>query len=152
MSTVSQEEAQVLLGQPLLCADCNDWVLLPARTRKLVVRGGLTDWQGRRMRLTVELQARVLPGAGGMTYIFSVFNSTGYDIERVYQLEVNQGPRRKTNEHRRSHEHYGDARTMGAEVWSTWSYDELLRYFSTRTNIVFNPPPPDPRRFFRRKR
>jgi hypothetical protein len=151
MATASTEDAQRLLAQPLFCSECPDWMAQSGRKGKLVIIGGLTGEQGGRTRLTVELQARAGEGKRAVTYVFSVFNRTGYDVERVYQLEVTQGGKRTSSEHRRPHEHYGNARNVGSDEWCAWSFEELLRYFSSRTNIVFGPLPPDPVRFLRRK-
>lgn len=152
MSIASNEDAQFLLGRLLRCDECGDWTVAPSHPGTLVIDGGVTDEQGRRTRLSVELQVRAQQGSSAITYVFSVFNSIGYDVERVYQLEVIQGRARARDAHRRSHEHFGPDRIMGANDWATWSYNELLRYFSSRTNITFSPQPPDPGLLLRRKR
>lgn len=149
MSTASIEDAQRLLGQPLYCVDCGGWTPVPGRSRTLVISNGVTDEHGHGTRLSVDLMVRT-GRAGPVTYVFSVLNSLGYDVERVYQLEVNCSV--SLSEHRRSHEHFGDARIIGTDKWSLWSCDELLQYFSGRTNIRFIPPPPDPGLPRRRKR
>jgi hypothetical protein len=78
--------------------------------------------------------------------MFSIFKRNRYGTDRVYQLDVNQGPEPLKDNHRRPHEHWGNRRITGADEWATWGYDELLRYFCTRTGITFLPAPADPSR------
>jgi hypothetical protein len=126
--------------------DCfgQSWLAVPGSPGKWAVQGGLIDANGRRTGLTMELQFCAGPHTGKCHYIFTVFNTSGYGTDRVYQLDIRQGLNVTRKSHRWPHEHYGKARTAGADEWARWSYNELLRYFSTRTNIVFRPAPPNP--------
>jgi hypothetical protein len=144
MREMPEEEAGKLLGQTLRCDDVGCWKIVAANAHKCRTGSGLTDEHGAGTGLTVELQFRMDLRRKCRSYVFSVFKRNRYGVDRVYQLDVNQTPDLPQDDHSRPHEHLGHRRYMGPDEWIAWNYDELLRYFCTRTNIRFRLLPPDP--------
>jgi hypothetical protein len=151
MNDVTESEAIRLLGNLSCCDGCTSWTS-DAHLSDHVIQSGLTDSQGNKTGLVLELRCRSDDATKERSYLFTVFHNTPYGTERVYQLAVNQSRRQPRDVHHRSHEHFGGVRTMGTLDWARWSYAEVLGYFSSRTNIVFRPSPPEPSWPKRRKR
>lgn len=147
MPSIPGSEAKFLLARPLLCTGAGEWKRLPGRNRIWHTSAGLIDELGCSTSLVVDLRFRDDPGSRGKTYQFSVLNRNRYGSDRVYQLEVRQTKGMPKNPHERPHEHIGTQRVNGPDDWDEWAYDELLRYFCTRTNVTFEPAPADPARF-----
>jgi hypothetical protein len=138
MSDILESEAQLLLNQQLQCSDYGDW------TRKgagYLLGAGLTDQLGHSSGLVVELRCRWIDHGRGRSYQFTVLRRHSNGFDRVYQLEVNKSPKRLKDQHKRTHEHVGDSRATLPQTWNSLPYDQLLRYFCSRTNIVFVPMP-----------
>lgn len=144
MADMPETAARALLCEPLQCLDCGEWVVSKDQPEVWIIRAGLTDEFGRATRLMVELRCRRTAGAMIRNFLFTVLVKTAYRIERVYQLEVNQTRKRLKDRHKRSHEHYGDARNLGDDSWKTWDFQEVFRYFCCQTKIEFWPPPHPP--------
>lgn len=143
MPTIPEAEARMLLGRQLKCEDAPDW--LPGTTPgALQIQSGLTDERGVKTDLFVDLRMRRDVLRGDVRYMFSVFRTNLYGLDRVYQLCANLASNRIKNAHGRSHEHFGYLRRAGSAGWQKWGYDEILAYFCTQTKIVFVPAPSDP--------
>jgi hypothetical protein len=144
MHDIPEPEARMLLCQPLICQDAGDWKNVGQRLHTRILQNGLVDENGTATGLYVELRFHRRPRSGGTSYTLSVFRRNRIDAERVYQLSVVQVPKPMKDIHGKSHEHFGASRYDGAEKWQEWSYDEVLEYFSTVTNIAFDPVPAHP--------
>jgi hypothetical protein len=147
MPDISEPEARILLSQPLRCEDAPDWKNAGVQVGTSVLRSGLVDPMGVATGLYLELLYIPRPRALLVSYRFSVFRRNRCDVERVYQLTVNQSASPIKDKHRQSHEHLGASRHTGKASWQNWSYDEVFAYFCARTNITFNPVPAHPERF-----
>jgi hypothetical protein len=151
MIDVTESEAQRLLGSVSYCDGCTVWADGDVRGEKIIF-AGLIDDTGSRNGLTLKLRYLVGPRSKGKSYLFSVYSLISYRMERVYQLAISQSPKRSKDVHDLPHEHFGQIRTLGTDEWAKWSYAQILEYFSTRTNILFRPTPPDPGQSLRRKK
>ncbi|HBQ88685.1 MAG TPA: hypothetical protein DD803_04395 [Alcaligenes faecalis] len=145
MSKVNLHEARQLLSQRLTCEDSPDWAPLKGYKGFLSTSCGLLDTNGKSTRLIADLEFRRSPKTNVIRYVFSVYRrELRQGLERVYQLDVSQWPRPVKDLHQLPHEHMGDERTVGADHWSKWTYEEVLAYFCAQTNITFIPVVPHP--------
>jgi hypothetical protein len=144
---IPEGEARSLLNRPLQCEGCEDWAPLRVQPGSFSVSAGVLDDWGAGTQLQVVLDYRNSHKTKVIRYIFSVFRRQPYGRDRVYQLDVLQTRRPVKDQHKRSHEHFGDARLPGAPAWADWDYDEVLAYFFKQTNIKFDPKPPHPEHF-----
>ena len=71
---------------------------------------------------------------------YLAFKQEAWGLERVYQLDIEQFHKQPKNTHDLPHEHLGDNRIRGEATWSSWTFSEVLQYFTKRTKIVFQPP------------
>ena len=100
---------------------------------------GLLDTDGAPRGLTVDLlvsQARVTKL---MRFKFTVFKSTQWGPERLYQLDVQCFLRLPSDAHQHPHEHIGRFRSPPQPAWAQWNFDEVLTRFCQSTNITFDP-------------
>jgi hypothetical protein len=144
MADVTESEARILLGRPLVCLDCGDWTPSKDQPGMLRIGAGLTDEHGGATHLSVELRYRQSAKTKLKTFIFTVLMRSEYGDDRVYQLEVKQAGKQIKDEHKRPHEHYGKRRRVGPDKWRSWGYDEILQYFCGQTRIDFRPVPSNP--------
>lgn len=147
MNDIKEAEARALLSHPLKCEDCDDWQPIKTQPGSFTVGAGVVDASGLGTRLYVQLDYRNSRKTQSIKYIFTVFKRQPYGSERVYQLEILQVPKQLKDLHKRSHEHFGDARSKGDASWNDWEYDDVISYFVSRTNIEFCPRPPHPEHF-----
>lgn len=147
MRDMPEAEARAHLVSELLCQDAGEWQYLrqPRGTARL--QCGLLNSDGMRTGLHVNLLFSRSPSTRLPRYVFSVFHQTVSTTARVYQLHVEQLPRMPKHQHAMAHEHFGDARTVGAPDWLKWSYREVLAHFCKHANVRFEPPPGDPEDF-----
>ncbi len=151
MFNIPEAEARMLLSRPLRYEGDLPWAKARNRPASLMLSVGILDGSGTATAMEVELSYR--RGASTTTkYLFSVYIRRSYGKGRVYQLEVTQTRRGIKDRHAQSHEHIGDRRFDGQAVWQNWGYHEVLAYFCSRTNITFDPPPPDPANFWRARK
>jgi hypothetical protein len=146
MNDVAEAEAVALLSSPLTCPDAPDWEPVKLDGTRLIQVGAL-DHRGFNARLLVQLVFKESHKTRRKSYTFSVFKRQLYGLERVYQLSVEQWATPISDVHKRSHEHFGDRRTIGLKGWEYWTFNDVLAYFCRRTNIAFDPPIPDPEHF-----
>lgn len=145
MNTIKEEEALGLLAMPLTCEDYPDWVQSKEHKDLRAIACGLLDSNGKSVKLIAELRFRRSSKTKVVQYVFSVFRRVlSRGLERVYQLDITQWPKPVRDLHQLPHEHLGDTRAIGDDSWSTWTYDQVLAHFCSRTNIEFRPPAPDP--------
>ncbi|MGS1115991.1 hypothetical protein [Castellaniella sp. UC4442_H9] len=145
MNDVSEAEAREILAAALSCEDCPDW--RPPKGTKGIheTSCGLLDSDGVNVRLVVDLIFKRSSKTGIVQYKFSVFRrGSPARLERVFQLDVIHWPKGAPSEHHKSHEHFGDNRTLGDASWEEWTYDDVMGRFRTMTNITFKPPVPHP--------
>lgn len=147
MRTIPEEEARVLVRNPLICQDCGEWAPMKVQPGTVVLGSGVLDLSGVSTQMYVELAYRHGHRTNITTYLFTLFKRYPYGKERVYQLEVTQTPKRIKDMHKISHEHMGSVRTPGRAEWAAWGYDEVLRHFCAMTNLSFTPPPAHPEDF-----
>lgn len=148
MLKIPEAEARVLLGRPLRCEADSAWATARDRPASLILSVGIMDQSGLATPMEVELSYRS-DGKTATKYLFSVYLRRTYGKSRVYQLEVTHTSRDSKDLHGLSHEHIGDRRLNGPAAWQDWGYHEVLAHFCSRTNITFEPPPPDPAGFWR---
>lgn len=146
MQSIPEAEARILLGRQLTCEDATDW-FHGTKPGVLHIQSGLTDANGSRTNLFVDLSVRGGSLTRNARYVFSVFRMNSYGFDRVYQLCVNLTSKPVKDAHNRPHEHIGDLRREGSAAWRKWDYDEILAYFCAQTNIVFLPAPADPEHY-----
>ena len=147
MNDIKEAEASSLLSAPSRCEDCDEWSPIKTQPGSFTTGAGVLDSDGLGRRLFVQLDYRSSKKTRSTKYIFTVFKRQPYGNDRVYQLEVYQVPKQLKDMHKRSHEHFGDKRTLGDESWNDWEYDDVINYFVSRTNIAFYPLPPHPEHF-----
>jgi hypothetical protein len=147
MNDIKEDEARLLLSSPARCEDCYEWSQMRIQPDSLTISAGVLDDYGRSKSLLVQLAYRNNLKTRSTKYIFTVFKRQPYGNDRVYQLEVYQVPKQLKDVHKRSHEHFGDKRTLGDDSWNDWEYDDVIKYFVNQTNIVFFPLPPHPEHF-----
>ncbi|WP_426173436.1 hypothetical protein [Massilia sp. TWR1-2-2] len=147
MRDLSESEALDLVSGPLICEDAPGWTPINVQAGTVRLGAGVLDIDGTGTQMYIELMYRRSQKTNTTTFLFTLFKRYSYGKDRVYQLEVTQTPRRIKDQHKISHEHMGSTRTVGDAVWASWGYDEVLAYFSARTNIIFRPLPPHPEHF-----
>lgn len=147
MRDIPEVEARALLRAPLRCEDCGSWQPLKMSPDTMVLGAGILDVDGVGARMQLELSYRCGHKTKIKMYVFTVFKRNPYGSERVYQLAVTQSSKPIKDAHRKSHEHYGDARIIGQASWEHWDFDAVLAHFCMRTGIVFDPQPPHPEHF-----
>lgn len=139
MQDIPEAEARALLSDPKRCEDSNSWNPIKLQPNNLEIGIGVVDLQGKSTGLYVHLLYQNSHKTKIIKYCFSLFKRQRYGSERVYQLQVNQFPVPVHDLHRYSHEHIGSLRVPGNASWSKWGYDDVIAYFCTQTNIVFDP-------------
>lgn len=147
MNDVTEAEAKALLGNPLSCVEAPDWQPWKLQPGTCIIEVGVLDNRGINARLLVQLIFRESPRTHRTSYKFSVFKRQPYGLERVYQLSVEQWATGIPDAHKRSHEHFGDQRTIGPKAWESWTFDKVLDHFCKTTNINFDPMIPHPEHF-----
>ncbi len=147
MVDIPESEARHLLDQDLSCIDSPAWIPIKVQPGTLEIEVGVIDTLGRSAGLSVQLIYRYSPRTKRISYRFSVFKRQPYGLERVYQLAIQQWPSQIKDEHTRSHEHFGDRRTIGPKDWDRWTFEQVIGFFCKRTNITFNPSIPHPENF-----
>ena len=145
MLIISEAEARLLLSCPLHCEGDFAWTSRRNRQKSHIFSAGLLDDSESATPMLVELACTRGVRAAETRYVFSVFIRKPYGQERVYQLEVVKGSRRRKDAHGRSHEHIGDLRLTGSAHWDDWSYHEVLDYSCAQANITFDPVVPSPK-------
>jgi hypothetical protein len=70
-----------------------------------------------------------------------------WGTEGVYQLDVQQYAKPLKNTHDMPNEHMGNQRIDGRSEWANWPFEDVLRYFTERTHIDFEPPVMHPENF-----
>jgi hypothetical protein len=137
MGTPQDSRTKAREHRALICEDCGNWV---------------ADTLGNSAFLTVELSVQVNSAHKRRLFVFTLLRQTPPRPERVYQLVVNQGAKLPKDLHSRSHEHYGEIRADIPQELGMATFEELLRYFCSRTGLIFRPPPSDPIKLTGRKR
>lgn len=140
MNSVSEAEAIALLAVPATCVEIDDWEQLKPQPGTCVCRAGVVDQDGVAKGLIVELLHRRTHKTKSIKYKFTVFKQEAWGLERVYQLDIEQFHKQLKNPHDLPHEHLGGKRVRGDATWSSWTFSEVLRYFTERTKITFQLP------------
>lgn len=138
MKDIPESEALSKLNSPKRCVDCS-WQPLKTPSHSMTASVGLIDSNGTRIGLLAELIYQNHPLVGTTTYKFGVFSQHPYGLQRVYMLEIRQFKKPIKNTHQLPHEHIGDKRVNGSDIWATWGYYDVLKHFCNRTNITFDP-------------
>lgn len=149
MLDIPESEARALLDQGLRCINCEPWTQHKVNKYLSTASAGTLDSQGIKTGIIVFLAYSLHPVTHFKTYKFGVFKQRPYAPERVYMLEVTQSRKPLKDSHKKPHEHFGDARVIGDEAWSLWSYYEALSYFCERTKITFEPTVQTPEEAFK---
>jgi hypothetical protein len=147
MKSVTLDEAEALLSQPLLCEDAGEWKYDKLQPSMARLECGLMAADRSRSGLVVQLLFSRSPKTKLPEYKFTVFKWNHTALQRVYQLHMNGIARAPKNWHDFAHEHIGQDRVDGSPEWLKWGFDEALDYFLRRTNITFIPPLEDPEIF-----
>ena len=147
MRNAPSSEAAVLLSKPLICQDVSPWTYNKLKPGLAILECGLVQEDGSRAGLQIQLQFSRSLKTGLVNFKFSVFKISLGTPQLVYQLQVNAVARAPKNWHDFAHEHLGDERIKGSEVWLTWGSSEALDYFCKRANITLIPPVTDPEVF-----
>lgn len=147
MRDIPESEARAIFSSPLFCEDIDPWEPYKTNVDVVEVVAGVLDADGRSAGLLVKMLYHYSPKTRIRTCQFSVFVRRPYGLERAYQLELNQYPVKLADVHKWSHEHMGNNRTLGDASWSKWEYDDAIKHFCLRTNILFRPPLPHPEHF-----
>ena len=139
----SKEVADLLKG--LYCEDLSDWQTISSSRFALEIENGLMNADGVYCKLFLKLHYFHNPKIKLKSYTLSIFRKSIYGSELVYQLDIVQPPKALKDLHKYPHEHFGDLREFGTEEWLTWSFDEAINYFLSRTGITIlgNLDPPD---------
>lgn len=140
MNDVPENEAVLLLSQPLVCEDCRDWEPIKEIIGRHETSCGLLNNQGINVRLFLDMSYRRSPKTNTVRCVFSVFKRLPRGLERVYQLDISQWNKPVNDKHSQSHEHVGTKRIPGDSAWQRWTFDDIMMYFCRRTNITFAPP------------
>jgi hypothetical protein len=147
MIDLPESEARQLLNQELSCIDSPTWMPIKVQPGTSQIEVGVIDSSGHSARLLVQLIYKRSPKTKRISYRFSVFKRQPYGLERVYQLAIEQWPTQIKDLHTKSHEHFGDRRTIGHQSWDNWTFEEEILYFCQKTNIKFSPPISHPENF-----
>ena len=140
MIDVPEHEAVSLLSTPKTCLESPDWVPMRKQPDTLEVSVGVLDQDEARTTLLVSLKYRNSRKTGIKIHIFTVFQREPGGLKRVYQLDVRQFRKALSDAHKAPHEHFGrDVRVQGSPLWSKWAFNDILKHFSKRTNIRFQP-------------
>lgn len=140
MSRVTEAEALAILSVIGRCIDIGEWLPVRQQPNTWVCSSGVVDAEGVRTPLSVELLFRRSPKTGMIWYKFSVFRRHPWGTEGVYQLDVQQYAKPLKNLHDLPHEHMGNQRIDGRPEWANWPFENVVHYFSERTQIDFEPP------------
>jgi hypothetical protein len=140
MSKVTEAEALALLSNPKQCIDIGAWLPVRHLANTWSCASGVINAEGVGTHLWVDLVLRRSPKTRMIWYKFSVFRRHAWGTEMVYQLDVQCYEKRLKNAHDMPHEHMGDLRMQGSLTWAQWSFEDVLRRFSERTKIDFEPP------------
>lgn len=147
MHLISESEARELLNQTLICTDCESWFPEKSSPYTQTASAGLTDGEGVRLQLLLELKVLKHPITRVTKYLFTIYSTYTWGKTRIYQLDIKQTVKSIKNSHNLPHEHYGDLRLNGDDSWQFWDYDEVLDYFCQKTGVIFNPKTPSPTTF-----
>lgn len=147
MNDVSKDEAEALLLYPQTCVDIGDWLPCRNQPTAFMCEGGILDSEGSRSPLTVQMTFRRSRSTNTTTHILTVFKRNSWGVQRVYQLDIQGFARRPKNLHDLPHEHFGRERMSGEAPWAEWGFHEMLRHFTLRTRIRFDPDPNAPEHF-----
>jgi hypothetical protein len=151
MPNITEAEARLLLSSPLRCEGELAWATARNRPASLMLSIGILDGSGAATPMEVDLVYRS-DTITATQFLFSIYIRRPYGRGRVYQLEVTHTLREIKDRHAQSHEHMGDRRFDGQAAWENWGYHEVLAYFCSRTNLTFDPSPPDPTNFWRARK
>ena len=139
-----EEALAILESSTFICEDIDIWT--PDRNLKMAhsVCCGLLTPLGERTSLMVELFVKDSPKTKEKHYKFSLFRRENIGNSRIYQLDVRITRKPIKHTHALSHEHIGRKRIEADPSWDSWQYDDVLRYFCSRSGVKFNPPPKNP--------
>ena len=130
---VTEAEGGELAGLPKF-GDPADWEQV--RPHTLSNSFGVTNELGQTIPgLHVEFEVFLSPRLGSTKYVFSLFSTKYGVVERAYQMEVNLRRGLPPNDHRYSHEHYGDRRLAASEDWAYASFPKAVERFCQKCNL-----------------
>lgn len=145
MIKIPEADAMALMATKKYCHDCPDWRIQQCLPSAAITDCGLTDEQGARTQLFIELIFNHSQKTKITTIKFTLFKNEMSSRIRVYQLHIKKLP--KLSNHDLPHEHVGAARHDGLYEWVNWGYDNALQRFCDQTNIEFVPPVLHPSHF-----
>jgi hypothetical protein len=137
-------EARAALAIASFCPDAEPWQEQPKGGVGFECGAGLVDAAGNYRGLTVALLVSQARTTKLKRFKFSVFKSTQWGAERLYQLDVQNWRVVPRMEHSQPHEHFGRYRSAPQIAWISWTFDQALTHFSQATNITFTPRVTDP--------
>lgn len=147
MDSLKEAEARQILSKPHYCEDASpdDWELLERPKGAFSFELGLVDAKGQNTGLFVAFHFFRQPTTRLITIKMSVFQQQRKQPRaRVYQLQITTKSYDPDNWHEEAHEHFGDGRDPVPQ-WRDWrSFPDVLKFFSSQTNIEFRPPLDDP--------
>jgi hypothetical protein len=147
MQDIPEAEARALLQKLRICEDFPEWAPIRLQPGSFEIAAGVVDEDGKGSGLLVQLLYQHSFKTQIKKYKCSVFQRQAYGLDRVYQLQVNHFTRPIRNPHHKSHQHIGDFRDLGDASWANWSYDDVISFFRSQTNITFDPELPHPENF-----
>jgi hypothetical protein len=127
--------------------DSPSWEPLKNQPGTFKTENGVVDSEDIGTKMYVQLYYQSSIKTKIKRFKFSLFLRRPYGLDRIYQLDVVQFSKAIKDMHKRSHEHYGDTRTVGQLHWENWQYDDVLAYFCSRTGLVFEPQLTHPEHF-----
>jgi hypothetical protein len=139
MTDATEDEARATLAIPSVCPNAEPWNPQPRGGIGFQCGAGLLDADGSPRGLAVDLLVSQARATKLMRFKFTVFKSTQWGPERLYQLDVQCFPRLPSDSHQYPHEHFGRYRSSPQEAWAKWTFDDVLTRFRESTNITFEP-------------
>lgn len=98
---------------------------------------GVVDEDGKTIRgVQVDFEVCIGLRTGSTKFIFTLRRLSMGSPERVYQLEINCRGNLKPNDHAYSHEHFGDKRYVADSAWANLSFEDAVKMFCDRCNLV----------------
>lgn len=146
MHDCPETEARQLLAPASQCPPCT-WRPSRGPGQRWTLQCGLLTPGGAANGLVVSLSVHVSAETGLRRQVHSVFQTSQWGLQRVYQLDTRNWPRMPRDAHQWPHQHWGSLRQVGDAAWAAWAYSEALGHFLAATNIQFEEPPPDPLEF-----
>ncbi|GAB2878932.1 hypothetical protein GCM10027093_12900 [Paraburkholderia jirisanensis] len=97
---------------------------------------GVTDADGLGIRgVTADLLVKYGVRPPSVHFRFTIFKLEYKTKRRAYQLDILQNGRKRLDPHRAPHEHIGRRKQSGDPCWLSYTYDDALKLFCSRTNL-----------------